>query len=215
MLRAPSPPPPMGEMPQAIFLDRDGVINERRVNHVTRWEEFVFLPGVKAALARLAALRLPVYVVTNQAIINRGLVTGATVEAMHGRMLGEVAAAGGSIAAVAYCPHRPDEGCACRKPAPGMLHTLAARYRLDPARCLMVGDTCGDLLAGRAAGCRTALVLTGQGSEEHPRARSLGLDGFTVAPNFAALVRRIEAPVRAPPAYPVTRPFALPGEAAD
>src|SRR4051812_3820417 len=134
-------PPRMANPPQAILLDRDGVINARRVDHVTGWQEFAFLPGVKAALAKLAALRLPVFVVTNQAVINRGIVSREALEAIHDRMRAEVAVAGGAIAGIAYCPHRPDEACHCRKPAPGMLRALAATYRLDLSRCLMVGDS--------------------------------------------------------------------------
>jgi D-glycero-D-manno-heptose 1,7-bisphosphate phosphatase len=167
------------------------VINARRITHVTRWEEFVFLPGVKAALAQLAALNLPVFVVTNQAIVNRGIVSRETIETIHERMCAEIAAAGGVVTKVAYCPHRPDEQCGCRKPAPGMPLDLASRYGLDASRCLMVGDSCSDLIAGQAAGCRTALVLTGQGREDVIRASSLGISDFMVAADLAAVVQHI------------------------
>lgn len=196
MLRMPFPPLlPTDSRPQAILLDRDGVINARRINHVTRWEEFHFLPGVKAALAHVAALGLPVFIVTNQAIVNRGIVSCETVETMHARMCAEIAAAGGAIAGVAYCPHRPDERCGCRKPAPGMPLDLAARHDLELSSCLMVGDSCSDLMAGQAAGCRTALVLTGQGREEIARASELGIRGFTVAADLMTLVHRVTATV--------------------
>jgi D-glycero-D-manno-heptose 1,7-bisphosphate phosphatase len=192
MLQMPSPPLPLTDKRlQAIFLDRDGVINARRVTHVTRWEEFVFLPGVKAALAQLAALNLPVFVVTNQAIVNRGIVSRETIETIHERMCAEIAAAGGVVTKVAYCPHRPDEQCGCRKPAPGMPLDLASRYGLDASRCLMVGDSCSDLIAGQAAGCRTALVLTGQGREDVIRASSLGISNFMVAADLPAVVQHI------------------------
>lgn len=209
------PPPPTGRRPRAILLDRDGVINVRRIGHVTRWEEFRFLPGVKAALAQLAALGLPVFVVTNQAIVNRGIVSREAIEAMHARMCAEIAAAGGAIAGVAYCPHRPDERCGCRKPAPGMPLELAARHRLDLSRCLMVGDSCSDLIAGQAAGCRTALVLTGQGREEIVRAPALGIRGFMVAPDLAALVRRLADAPAPRVAYPIVPPAPFAAEAAD
>jgi D-glycero-D-manno-heptose 1,7-bisphosphate phosphatase len=192
MLQMPSPPLPLTDKRlQAIFLDRDGVINARRVTHVTRWEEFVFLPGVKAALAQLAALNLPVFVVTNQAIVNRGIASRETIETIHERMCAEIAAAGGVVTKVAYCPHRPDEQCGCRKPAPGMPLDLASRYGLDASRCLMVGDSCSDLIAGQAAGCRTALVLTGQGREDVIRTSSLGISNFMVAADLAAVVQHI------------------------
>lgn len=197
---------------QAIFLDRDGVINERRITHVTRWEEFVFLPGVKAALARLAALGLPVFIVTNQAIVNRGIVARETIEAIHARMCAEIAAVGGAIVKVAFCPHRPDEQCGCRKPAPGMHLDLAAHYGLDLSRCLMVGDSCSDVIAGQAAGCRTALVLTGQGREDVIRAPALGIGNFMIAADLAAVVQRIERQLIPQIVYPATPAVA---EAAD
>jgi D-glycero-D-manno-heptose 1,7-bisphosphate phosphatase len=192
MLQMPSPPLPLTDKRlQAILLDRDGVINVRRITHVTRWEEFVFLPGAKAALAQLAALNLPVFVVTNQAIVNRGIVSREAIETIHERMCAEIAASGGAVTKVAYCPHRPDEQCGCRKPAPGMPLDLASRYGLDLSRCLMVGDSCSDLIAGQAAGCRTALVLTGQGREDVIRASSLGVTDFTVATDLLAVVQQI------------------------
>lgn len=208
-------PLPMANPPQAILLDRDGVINVRRVDHVKGWQEFTFLPGVRSALAKLAALHLPVFVVTNQAVINRGILSREALEAMHERMCDEVAGAGGTIAGIAYCPHRPDEACHCRKPAPGMLRALATKYRLDLSRCLMVGDSCSDLLAGKAAGCRTALVLTGQGHEERLRAQSLGLRGYMTASNLAVLVRWIEREFFAPVTYTSSQPIPAPIGAAD
>ncbi|HEY7909850.1 MAG TPA: HAD-IIIA family hydrolase [Thermomicrobiales bacterium] len=197
---------------QAIFLDRDGVINERRITHVTRWEEFTFLPGVKAAFTRLAALGLPVFIVTNQSIVNRGIVSRETIETIHARMCAEIAEVGGAIIRVAFCPHRPDERCGCRKPAPGMHLDLAARYGLDLSRCLMVGDSCSDVVAGQAAGCRTALVLTGQGREDVVRAPALGIGNFLVASDLAAVVQRIERQLMPQIVYPAT-PVAA--EAAD
>lgn len=216
MLTAPLVPLlPTGSAPQAMLLDRDGVINVRRLAHVRRWEEFKFLPGVTSALARLTALRIPVFVVTNQAIINRGLATHDAVEAIHDRMCAEIATAGGAVAGIAVCPHRPDEQCACRKPAAGMLHALAARYHLDLPRCLMVGDTCNDILAGRAAGCRTALVLSGQGYEERARVQALGIRGLTIASSLPTLVRWIERDLVAPTVLPAARPRIPLVEAAD
>jgi D-glycero-D-manno-heptose 1,7-bisphosphate phosphatase len=216
MLRMPFPPPPLTDKRlQAIFLDRDGVINERRITHVTRWEEFLFLPGVKAALAQLAALNLPVFVVTNQAIVNRGMVSRETIDTIHERMCAEIAAAGGAVTKVAYCPHRPDEGCGCRKPAPGMPLDLANRYGLDVSRCLMVGDSCSDLIAGQAAGCRTALVLTGQGREDVIRASSLGISNFMVATDLSAVVQQIIRQWMPYIVYPVVPAAAPAAEAAD
>ncbi|HWQ12255.1 MAG TPA: HAD family hydrolase [Roseiflexaceae bacterium] len=151
---------------RAIFLDRDGVINENRAQHVREWREFAFVPGALAALQRLHAAGLPVFVVTNQAIVGRGVVSAAAVEEIHARMLAQVALHGGNIHDVRYCPHDPAVSCGCRKPAPGMLLELAVRWRVDLRRSYMVGDAWTDIAAGRAVGCRCVLVRTGRGAEQ-------------------------------------------------
>ena len=151
---------------RAIFLDRDGVICKNRSDHVKNWEEFQFLPEVKSALADLSQLELPIVVVTNQAIINRGLVTADIVNEIHRRMTAEVAANGARVDRVFYCPHRPDEKCKCRKPEPGMLLQAASEMGIDLAGSYMVGDATTDLIAGDRVGCQTFLVLTGRGKSQ-------------------------------------------------
>jgi D-glycero-D-manno-heptose 1,7-bisphosphate phosphatase len=146
---------------QGIFLDRDGVINRQRPDYVKCWEEFEFLPGALDALRRLAEPGWPVAVITNQSAVGRGLVAAGTVAEIHRRMTAAVAAAGGRIDGVFVCPHRPDEGCTCRKPLPGLLLQAASAFGLRPADCYLVGDAVTDLRAARAAGCRPVLVRTG------------------------------------------------------
>ena len=154
-------------MYRAIFLDRDGVICHNRDDYVKSWAEFDFLPGALAALARLADSDLKVVVITNQSAINRGLTSVRAVEEIHERMLRRVGAAGGRIDLVLYCPHRPDEGCECRKPRPGMLLRAAEMLELDLSRSFLVGDARTDLEAGRAAGCPGRyLVLSGRGRSQ-------------------------------------------------
>jgi D-glycero-D-manno-heptose 1,7-bisphosphate phosphatase len=164
---------------RAIFLDRDGVICENRSDHVKSWEEFRFLPGARESLAALGRLGLPVIVITNQAIVGRGMVPAAVVDDIHRRMLAEVAAHGGRIDRVMYCPHRPDDACDCRKPEPGMLFQAAGEMGIDLAQSYLVGDAASDLVAGRRAGCRSFLVLTGRGWPQLlPSVRSV--DRFTI-----------------------------------
>ena len=148
---------------RAVFLDRDGVICHNRPDHVKRWKEFIFLSRAREALARLAVLDMPIVVVTNQAAVNRGLVSTATVEAIHYRMVEEVEAAGGRIDGVYYCPHRPDETCSCRKPQPGLLKNAAADLDIELQGSYLVGDALSDIQAGLKAGCTPYLVLTGRG----------------------------------------------------
>jgi len=148
---------------RAVFLDRDGVICENRPDHVKNWDEFQFLPEAKNSLAALSRLGLAVVVVTNQAVIGRGIVPASVVDDIHRRMVTEVATYGGRIDRVVYCPHRPDENCGCRKPKPGMLLQVANEMGIDLCRSYMIGDAASDLVAGRCVGCRTFMVLTGRG----------------------------------------------------
>ncbi|MBX7214929.1 MAG: HAD family hydrolase [Thermoflexales bacterium] len=152
----------------ALFLDRDGVLNVNRPDHVKGWEEFEFLPGVLVALRSLARLPVPIIVVTNQAIVNRGRITAARLADIHARMLAAVAAAGGRIDAIYACPHRPDEGCDCRKPRPGMLLQAAREWSLDLPRSVFVGDALTDLEAALAAGAQPVHVASGQGRAQRP-----------------------------------------------
>jgi D-glycero-D-manno-heptose 1,7-bisphosphate phosphatase len=153
---------------RAVFLDRDGVISENRNDHVKSWEEFRFLPGALDALARLHQAGFPLFIVTNQAIVNRGMITAHMLEDIHARMLGHVVQHGGFINDIRYCPHDYGENCTCRKPRAGMLIELAARWQIDLADSYFIGDAWTDIAAGRSVNCRTILVRTGRG-EEHTR----------------------------------------------
>lgn len=146
----------------AVFLDRDGVISRNRAEHVCRWAEFEFLPGALEGLALLSGAARWVIVVTNQAIVGRGLATRATVDGIHRRMGRAARARGGRIDRVMVCPHRPEDGCACRKPAPGLLLEAAASLGIGLDRALLIGDHAHDLEAARRAGCRSILVLSGR-----------------------------------------------------
>lgn len=153
-------------MMRAIFLDRDGVICKNRSDHVKSWAEFEFLPGVKESLAALSGLDLPLIVVTNQAAIGRELMTVELLEDIHQQMTAEIAAQGGRIDRVIYCPHRPEDGCDCRKPKPGMLLQAAAEIEIDLTHSYLIGDAATDIQAGQQVGCHNILVLTGRGVEQ-------------------------------------------------
>lgn len=144
----------------AVFLDRDGVINQDSDYFVKSWEEFHILPGALEALRLLHEAGCEVYIATNQAGVARGLYSRRTLLDMHLRLRLVVAQAGGRIHGLAYCPHGPEDGCACRKPRPGLLQKLAAKYGLNPRRSVMVGDSDKDLEAGHAVGCRTIFLHT-------------------------------------------------------
>jgi len=149
-----------------VFVDRDGVINALGPGdgYVTRWEQFEFLPGAVDALADLHRRGLRVVVVTNQSCIGRGLTTPEHVRTIHRIMADQVREAGGSIDAVYFCPHRPEDGCWCRKPNPGLF--LAARddMGIDLARSVVIGDHPSDIEAAARIGATGVLVRTGHGA---------------------------------------------------
>lgn len=155
---------PLKHPPAAVFLDRDGVINYNREDYVKSWEEFEFLPGSLEALRLLAALRVPLLIVTNQSAVGRARLTLAGLETIHQRMLSAIRQAGGRIDAIYLCPHAPAAACRCRKPSPQMLLRAAQDWRIDLARSIFIGDSAGDLLTALAAGVQPLLVHTGFGA---------------------------------------------------
>jgi D-glycero-D-manno-heptose 1,7-bisphosphate phosphatase len=153
-----STPPATGRRP-AIFLDRDGVINERILNgYVTHWHEFQFIEGAVYTLRELSRLRLPIMVISNQSGIGKGLVSRDALEHLTGRFVATLRHRGGRIDGVYYCPHRPDEGCPCRKPKPGLLLRAASDWRIDLGASVLIGDAVTDIQAAQAAGCRSILI---------------------------------------------------------
>lgn len=150
----------------AVFLDRDGVINENRPDYVKSWAEFDFLPGVFEPLRRLATSPYLVVVVSNQSAVGRGLSSCSALEDVHRRMVKAIDLQGGRVDAGSYCLHRPVDRCACRKPLPGQVVGAAGVLGIDLARSFLVGDALSDVQAAIAAGCTPVLVLTGRGHVE-------------------------------------------------
>lgn len=153
----------------AVFLDRDGTINEQMgyINHITR---FQLLPGVGAAIRSLNQAGLPVAVVTNQSGLARGYFPESLLDEVHDTMRRQLALEGARIDGLYICPHHPEAkeerfrlACNCRKPKTGLLEQAAAELGLDLARSYMVGDRWSDLRCGAAVGATTVLVLTGYG----------------------------------------------------
>ncbi len=146
---------------KAVFLDRDGVVNEMntaRVRHVNGPGDLHLLPGTAEAIRGLAEAGYRVYVVTNQGGVGLGYMSLADLEAVHVRLEELLAEKGARLDGIAFCPHKPSAGCACRKPRPGMLLELAKRHRLSLSESYMIGDREIDIAAGRAAGTRTIRV---------------------------------------------------------
>jgi len=177
---------------RAVFLDRDGTINEEK-DYLWRVEDFVFIPGAPEAIRSLREAGYLVIVVTNQSGVARGYFGMAEVEALHRHLQRELARFGTAVDAFYVCPHHPTAGqgeyrrqCDCRKGRPGLLLQAAAELGIDLAHSFMVGDKLADIEAGRRAGCAPLLVLTGYGREEAER-----LPDDTV-PTFADLPAAVD-----------------------
>lgn len=157
---------------RAVFLDRDGTINEE-CDYLFRAEDCRFIPGVVNAVKRLNDAGFLVVVVTNQSGVARGYYGADDIVALHGWMAGQLAASGAHVDAWYFCPHHPEYGdikdCDCRKPFPGMLLQAAAEHGIDLTSSWMVGDKIADIEAGNAAGCHPLLVRTGYGAEHETK----------------------------------------------
>ena len=144
----------------AVIVDRDGVLNQKppRAEYVRSWRDWEWLPGAVEALRRFTEAGYRIIVVSNQAGIARGAMTEADLSAIHARMRADVESVGGRINAIYHCPHGWDDGCACRKPKPGMLHAAQRDFHLDLSRTYFLGDDERDGQAAEAAGCPWRLV---------------------------------------------------------
>lgn len=163
------------------FLDRDGVINERRASHpyVESWDQFRFVEGALPALRTLAGHGFALVVVTNQQGVGKGRMSLEALHLLHERMTAAMAAEGVGLTGIFYCPHLEQDGCFCRKPRPGLIHRALneINFLVDMPHSVLIGDTDTDMRAGRAAGLRTILVGSGEagGSESATHvAASLG-----------------------------------------
>jgi D-glycero-D-manno-heptose 1,7-bisphosphate phosphatase len=145
---------------RAVFLDRDGVLNEKPENgeYVTRCSELRLFNFVGDVVADLQSAGFFVFVVTNQRGIALGKMDLRSLSAIHEYIANLVEAKGGKISKFYCCPHDISEHCCCRKPNPGMLLEAAAEFRIDLSRSWMVGDTGSDIEAGSRVGCQTILI---------------------------------------------------------
>lgn len=156
----------------AVFLDRDGTMNED-VGYLSRLSELVLYPWTADAIRLLRRAGYAVVVVTNQGGIGRGMIDEPFLHELHRQMGTTLAAAGASVDGWYYCPHHPEATvlslrtttCGCRKPQPGMVHAAVRDLDLDPVRSWVIGDKWLDVQLGHAVGARSILVRTGWGRE--------------------------------------------------
>lgn len=149
----------------AVFLDRDGTL-VRETGYLSDPAGLELLPGVAAALRDLAAADLPLVVISNQSGIGRGMFGEADVHAVMARLRGLLRERGVELTAIYFCPHRPDEGCSCRKPGTALLERAADDLHLSLKASVMIGDKRIDAATGRRAGGQGILVRSGYGREE-------------------------------------------------
>ncbi|MDI9569408.1 MAG: HAD family hydrolase [Pseudomonadota bacterium] len=179
----------------AVFLDRDGTINEE-VGYLDRMDKLRLLPGAAEAVRLINRDGMKAVVITNQSGIGRGMFDEAFVMEVHAEMSRRLRKEGAAIDGYYFCPHHPTEGiggyrqsCPCRKPAPGMLLRAAAELAIDLSRSYMIGDMPKDVEAGQRAGGKGILVRTGYG-------QNADLGAVTpdhIAPDILAAVRWILA----------------------
>jgi len=175
---------------KAIFLDRDGTLNEE-VNYLGKVEDFAWLPRAAEAVRLLNEAGWVVVLITNQSGIGRGYYAEQDVAAIHERIESDLAQAGARLDAIYYCPHRPDEGCVCRKPQPHLFQKAAQELGLDLSASYAIGDKLSDLEPGKQLGCRTILLLTGHGPEHLKLAREQGFQPDRVAEDLYRAVEWI------------------------
>ena len=148
-----------------IILDRDGVINRDSADFITSPDEWIPIDGSIEAIAQLSAAGFDIAVATNQSGIGRKFLDHPTLEAIHRKMLREVRDAGGNIVKIVFCPHHPDDGCACRKPGTALFKRLGYELGVPLNGVPMIGDSARDIEAAIAVGGRPILVLTGNGEK--------------------------------------------------
>jgi D-glycero-D-manno-heptose 1,7-bisphosphate phosphatase len=169
------------DMFPAIFLDRDGVLIENRADSVRHWSHVTVLPKAIDALSGFQRQGFKIIIVTNQAVVGRGLMTLNDAQLINERLVETIKERGGWVDGVFMCPHKPEDNCVCRKPQPGLLLQAAREFSIELRSSWMVGDAWTDLLAGQAAGVGgTIMVRTGRGASQLDQTQPEGLGPFVI-----------------------------------
>lgn len=183
---------PAGSRAGGLLCDRDGTVIENRADYVRDPSHIRLFPQAVRALRQVCEQGVPVILITNQSPIGRGIMSLREVVALHRLVVDALTAAGAPIAGTYLCPHAPGDGCGCRKPEPGMVRAALDRYRLDPRRTALVGDSVEDMLAARRAGVHGLMVRTGRGAGHVPRlASGPETAGTPVVADLTAAVGRL------------------------
>lgn len=149
---------------KAVFIDRDGTLNHDP-GFINRPEDFSFYEGAVKALKDISALGFKIFIVTNQSGLSRGYIKEEDLAKVHDKIYEELKKNGVDIADILVCPHLPEDNCLCRKPSPYMVKNAADKHGISLPDSFFIGDRESDIRTGRNAGCKTILVLTGNGKE--------------------------------------------------
>ena len=149
-----------------IILDMDGVINQDSDDYIKTEQEWQAIPGSLQAIARLNHSGYHTVIATNQSGLARGKLTLKDLNRIHRKMHTHLAQYGGVVDAIFFCPHGPDEGCACRKPEPGLLKEIERRLHTPLSGAPVIGDRLSDIRAAQAVGASPILVRTGKGQKQ-------------------------------------------------
>ncbi len=154
-----------GKAAKVVVLDRDGVVNRDSDEFIRRPSEWQPLPGSIEAIADLSRAGFLIALATNQSGLARGLFDFAALNSIHEKFRNLVEREGGTVHGIFFCPHGPEDGCRCRKPATGMLEQIETEFGCSLRNRWFIGDSLRDLQAARDHGCRPVLVRTGNGLE--------------------------------------------------
>jgi D-glycero-D-manno-heptose 1,7-bisphosphate phosphatase len=181
----------LADTAKLVILDRDGVINEDSDDYIKTLDEWIPVAGSIDAIAHLSRAGYRIGVATNQSGLARGYFDEITLANMHALLCELVEEAGGQVDTICYCPHGPDEGCHCRKPAPGLLEQISAELQLPVRGAWYVGDTAKDIELALASGCRPLLVRTGKGKQTEARLEATMRANVTIVDDLVAAAAHI------------------------
>jgi D-glycero-D-manno-heptose 1,7-bisphosphate phosphatase len=151
-----------------VLIDRDGTLIVNK-HYLDNPEDIEFYPGVINSIKKLNSAGIKVVVITNQSGIGRGLFSLTTLQKIHDEMILQIESGGAKIDSIFFCPHKPEDGCECRKPNIGMMVEASVMFGIDLSHATIIGDSEADIKAGTRAGCTPILVLTGYGEETNKK----------------------------------------------
>ena len=147
---------------KTVFLDRDGVINEQRIDHIKNIDEFKIFSGVGEAIKLLKEKGYLVIIITNQSVIGRKIISETKLEEIHLKLKNYLKQYNTYVDSIYYCPHTPEQNCNCRKPKPGLLIKASEDFNIDLGESYFIGDSESDLTAASEAECKGILLKKDQ-----------------------------------------------------